>query len=368
MSESSSGPVVRSYNEWDLLEEVIVGGVRGAMIPVWDELDYAAHPVDEYAYWHDRQNQPVPEEEVSAATRALDELAHILEAEGVRVHRPDPFDFSRPYSTPQWTWKSGFNAENPRDLLIVIGDEIIEAPTPRRGRVHEASAYRSALREVFQRGGRYVSAPRPLLADDQFIQDFPRPKRGDALMLKPDQPMKSPLTEIEPVFEAADFMRCGKDIFYHTSFVTNQTGVDWLARHVGDAYRFHAIETRCRRPFHIDTTFVPIAPGKAIANPEFAPLLPPILKKWDVMYAPKMIPAPMKSPLQTGSNWLGMNLFSLDEERMFVDALQEELIRKLRDWGMKPIPIHFHKAYAFGGGLHCATLDVRRRGELKSYF
>jgi glycine amidinotransferase len=125
----------------------------------------------------------------------------------------------------------------------------------------------------------------------------------------------------------------------------------------------------CRRPIHIDTTFVPLAPGKAIANPEFMPRPPEILKKWDVMFAPKPVPRPdYKSPFKMSSDWLSMNVFSIDSERVVIDALQEELYRKLKDWGFKPIKVHFQRFYPFGGGLHCSTLDVRRRGKLESYF
>ena len=53
----------------------------------------------------------------------------------------------------------------------------------------------------------------------------------------------------------------------------------------------------------------------------------------------------------------------LDEKRVIVERLQESLIRKLRDWGFTPIPCSFANDAPFGGSFHCATLDVRRRGE-----
>ena len=44
------------------------------------------------------------------------------------------------------------------------------------------------------------------------------------------------------------------------------------------------------------------------------------------------------------------------------------LIKALKDWGFDPIPAPFLSYGPFGGSFHCATLDVRRRGTLKSYF
>ena len=58
----------------------------------------------------------------------------------------------------------------------------------------------------------------------------------------------------------------------------------------------------------------------------------------------------------------------LDERRVIVERLQESLIKKLKDWGFTPIPCSFANYAPFGGSFHCATLDVRRRGEIQSYF
>jgi glycine amidinotransferase len=58
----------------------------------------------------------------------------------------------------------------------------------------------------------------------------------------------------------------------------------------------------------------------------------------------------------------------LDEERVIVSRGEDTLIRALKDWGFQPIPCNFYDSETIGGGFHCASLDVRRRGELKSYF
>jgi glycine amidinotransferase len=36
--------------------------------------------------------------------------------------------------------------------------------------------------------------------------------------------------------------------------------------------------------------------------------------------------------------------------------------------GMNVIPVPFRDAYAFGGGLHCATADVYRESTCQDYF
>jgi glycine amidinotransferase len=370
-----TAPVVSAYNEWDPLEEVLVGTIENAVIPEWDPIDRAAHSPEEYAEWYRMQGQIHPQDPGGAALKELNEFVRILEGEGVTVRRPRPFDLTKEVVTPFWKWGSGFDFANPRDLLMVIGDTIIEASSPRRGRQFESLAWHHHLTEYMKQGAKWVACPRPRLDEATFVPNFKldtKTKTSNRAPLRdPSDPRVSCLTEVEPVLETADFMRCGRDIFYHRSFVTNALGVQWLQNIVGPEYRFHEIDTLCRRPFHIDTTFLPLAPGKAIANPEFAPpaSLPNLLKKWDILYPPPPVIRPQgKSPFDFSSNWLVMNVVSLDSERVLVDAYQEPLIAQLREFGMKPIPVHFQNCYEYGGGLHCFTVDIRRRGKLESYF
>jgi glycine amidinotransferase len=120
---------------------------------------------------------------------------------------------------------------------------------------------------------------------------------------------------------------------------------------------------------HIDTTFVPLAPGKILVNPEFLNIeqLPTIVKRWDILEAPQPVPS-LGMAAQLSSTWLSMNLLNLDEERIIVERRQEPLIKSLKEWGFKPIPCNFEGYYGFGGSFHCATVDIRRRGKLQSYF
>ena len=71
--------------------------------------------------------------------------------------------------------------------------------------------------------------------------------------------------------------------------------------------------------------------------------------------------------LNVGIVVISINTLMLDEERIIVEKRQAPLIKKLKDWGFKPIPCDFEDHYPFIGGFHCATLDVRRQGKLESY-
>ena len=61
-------------------------------------------------------------------------------------------------------------AAMPRDILIVVGDEIIEAPMAWRSRFFEYRAYRPLLKEYFRRGAKWTTAPKPLMSDELYDQ------------------------------------------------------------------------------------------------------------------------------------------------------------------------------------------------------
>ncbi|MBN2010024.1 amidinotransferase [candidate division KSB1 bacterium] len=359
--------VVNSYNEWDPLEEVIVGRLEYATHPSWDMIEQFVTPENDPSDSFAAQSgvapgQQYPKEIVHAAQKSLDEFIHILEAEGVNVRRPDVIDsYLKPFSTPAWNVATGFCSANPRDVFLVVGNEIIEAPMADRSRYFESWAFRTLLKEYFRAGAKWTSAPKPQLLNEQFDPDYQhRPN--------PQNELRYVTTEFEPTFDAADFVRCGRDIFGQLSHVTNRLGIDWLRRHLGDSYRIHVLENLSPQVLHIDTTFMPLKPGTVMISPDYLDYnkLPGMFKYWNILVAPE--PVPYKSRPRTMSNWISINTLMLDHERIIVEKRQEPLIKALKAWGFKPISCSFEDYYPFYGSFHCATLDVRRRGEVQSYF
>ncbi|CAN5651974.1 amidinotransferase [soil metagenome] len=352
-----------AHNEWDLLEEVIVGHVDDATIPSNHIAVTCNVPTTTAAVYPLFGGRRYPGIMTRPARRELEEFVAILEAEGVRVRRPEPQPFPRKFGTPAWSSR-GFTCACPRDSLMVIGDEIIETPMAWRSRYFETFAYRTLLREYFAAGARWTAAPKPQLDDDLYARDYRIPEDG--------APVHYVINEREPVFDAADFVRCGRDLFVIRSNVSNALGIEWLRRHLGDGYRISEIESRCRQPMHIDTTFMPLAPGKLLVNPEYLDVtkLPAMFRGWDILKAPEADPVEGKLLKLTSmcGKWLSMNVLMLDEKRVVCERKQPSMIRALKKWGFEPIPCSFQHYAAFGGAFHCATLDIRRRGELQSYF
>jgi glycine amidinotransferase len=354
---------VCSYTEWDPLEEVIVGRADHAWFAAWRVINEHTVGPGEWSEIEARiggAGVPYPPALVQRAQTCVDGFVRLLEAEGVTVRRPDPEDYSRPFSTPDWSVTSGFSAANPRDPFLVVGEEIIETPMADRSRHYEALAYRRLFTEYFRQGARWTAAPKPRLADALY-----RPSRRP---YAPGEPLEFIVSEEEPVFDAADCVRCGTDLFMQRSNVTNALGILWLQRHLGDRFTVHEVEHRNPEAIHIDTTFMPLAPGKVLVSPDYMDTkrLPAALSRWDVLVAPEPVPT-IGDPLGVVSKWGSINVLMLDEQRVVVERRQEPLIARLKDWGFTPIPVDFEAWLPFMGSLHCSTLDVRRRGTLRSY-
>jgi len=350
--DSLDASVVRSYTEWDPLEEVIVGRLTGAVFPTWQPSMGATMPEGSWRLFQELGGCPLPEPHLSAAQRELDAFAGILDEEGIKVVRPERASHAAGFSTPHWQSAGGLYAAMPRDSLMIVGDTIIEAPMSWRCRYHEADAFRSLIKSYFARGAGWLPAPRPQLTDELFT-----PWEGSTGGLA--------ITEFEPVFDAADFVRFGHDIVVQKSHVTNEFGIRWLERAIGRDYRVHRIAVDDPRAMHIDATIMPLAPGKLLVN-EQRYLPNRLFADWEILVAPPPT-LPADWPMYFCSPWVSMNVLSLDSETVVVERHEEPLIEALTGWGFRCILVDFRYVYSFGGSFHCVTLDVRRDGDNGTY-
>lgn len=353
---------VWSCNEWDPLEEVIVGTVENAIVPVWNPALAATTPGHAKWFFEKYGGQPFPDEMIEKATEELDNLVTVLTDLGVTVRRPQALDFSREVTSPWWSSK-GLYAAMPRDVMMVIGDAIIEAPMAWRSRYFEIFAYRDLIEEYFKDGAKWLAAPKPSMSDEFYRTDY------DPSKATIDGVRQFVVSENEIAFDAADFTRFGTDIFVQKSNVTNSLGIEWVRRHIGSQFTIHEVEFGDEHPMHIDTTIAPLAPGKLMINPSWVDRsqIPEIFSSWDIIEAPEPV-KPYDSALYFSSDWLTMNFLSVDEKKIIVEENETPLIELLQSHGFEPIPIPFRNFYPFGGSVHCATADIRRRGDLRSYF
>jgi glycine amidinotransferase len=334
---------VLSYSEWDPLEEVIVGVAAGSAIPHESErMIRSTMPAKWQEMLLSKGGSPFPAEVVDAAQAELNNLAEVLTGMGIRVRRPEPLD---------WPQRGGHTSAMPRDCLLVVGTSIIEAPIAWRSRQSEVLAYRQILAEYAQRGAAWVSAPRT----------DPRELESDT--------GRWAINNAAPAFDAADFIRVGRDIVGQLSHVTNRAGVQWLRSYLGEDYTVTLLDVDDAHAMHIDATVVPLRPGLVMVNPERVSkraLENSPFARWDRLVVDKPRPqGPV--PRYMTSGWVNMNILSVAPGQVIIDSCDVDLARQLDTHGIEVVPIPFQHVNAIGGSFHCATLDVRRRGARESY-
>lgn len=341
---------VRVYNEWDPLEEVIVGRAANARIAKPDRGLFAV----EYAHCGQSDRIPsgaYPKRVIDETEEDLERLVEVLQQLGVVVRRPEIWDHAQSYRSPDWETDGQYNL-CPRDLLVALDNWLIEAPMTLRCRQYETLSFKPLLLEYLRQGARWAAAPRPRLPDEAYCLD-----NHDTL----------PLTEQEPTFDAANILRIGRDILYQVSSTGNRLGAQWLQAMLGPEYRVRT----CKGVYngsHIDTTFAPIRPGLIVVSAERVrpDSLPTLFAGWDVVY--------FDDPVDIGfhgaayaSKWIAMNLLMVNPALAIVDRSQKSLIRQLEKLQVTVIPLQLRHARTLGGGFHCVTLDVRRNGTLQDY-
>jgi scyllo-inosamine-4-phosphate amidinotransferase 1 len=295
--------LVSTHNEWDPLEEVIIGDIEGARFPTAGR-DLLAVEFAEVGVAEKIPSGPLPKKVVEETAEDLERLCVALIAAGVRVRRPDPTDHSARFSTPDWQ-TDGFYNYCPRDVLLTIGDLVLESPMVLRSRFLETFAYRSLLLEYFESGARWISAPKPRLLDALY---------------DPAAAAGSRLGDLEPAFDAANVLRFGTDLLYLVSDSGNDMGARWLQAIVGSTYTVHA----CRGLYastHVDSTIVPLRPGLVLLNPERVndDNCPEFLKDWEKVWCPDLVDIGFVGERPYCSTWIGMNLLVLSPGLVVAD-------------------------------------------------
>jgi N-dimethylarginine dimethylaminohydrolase len=348
---------ISSHNHWDPLEEIVVGIADYARVPTVDRstmsMSYTNHPMElikplEGAY---------PQWLIDEANEDMNELADMLKKLGVKVHRPKPINHSVEFSTPEWK-TTGWYTWCPRDLLLPLDNLMIETPSACRARYFETRAYRDIMMSAINDGTEWIAAPKPILPDESYqFKDIDG---------------KPSLTNLEPVFDAPNCVRMGKDILFQISNTGNHWGLQWLKNVLEPrGYRIHPAE-HIYSYGHFDSTIIPLRAGLVLLNSSrVTPKnCPKIFEKWDKIWFDDCVVQGSKVPggVAPCSPYIGMNILSVNPNTIVCDSTQEPLMRELNKHGIDSIPVRFRHAMTLSGGIHCATLDLRRKGTLEDYF
>ena len=252
-----------------------------------------------------------------------DALAELVAREGVVVHRPERLKgVERTFLAPNGEGAQLF----PRDGMIVVGNQVIDASLRLKCRQRERYGLRSVIRKmVAERGALWSSVP-----------------------------LGSPGCVDGPFLEGGDTLLNGREVYVGMSgCATDMAGIDWLQALLGERYRVIPVALRSD-VLHLDCALGLVKPGLLLWCPEkLIDGLPTSLRDWDAIRVSK-----------DEAGLLATNGLILEEGRIVVDADNKRVIEELRTRKVEVIPLPFDGPIRVGGGLRCAHHPLWRESAL----
>jgi scyllo-inosamine-4-phosphate amidinotransferase 1 len=301
--------MISSYNEWSSLRHVVVGDATWANWPTTDPV-FAAEAKKSSWSQTPAPSGPVPQWIINEANEDLQRFADTLELLGVKVSRPESYNFQE---------HDGFYNYCPRDRLLVYGNTVVDAAMMYPCRDQEIACYQS------------------LLADAAVIT-MPR-----------NQGM---------VLDAANILRANDHWLFLESDSGNRAAYDWLCE------QFPAVHIELCQFYagvHIDSTISVLNDGLVVLNASRVneANCPRLFRGWRKIYVDDVVAQDFYQ-YPYASKWIALNMFSVNPHTVVVDQDNTKLIRTLEQHGMTVIPLKLRHSRTLGGGFHCVTLDLER--------
>jgi len=346
---------LHSFDEFTRLRSIVVGVPQGANHPEIEESFENFFRVPEEPALRQNAIGPIPQLVIDEIEEDIQGFIKALHSFDVEVIRPVPVDSSVSFQTPHFR-SSQLYSLMPRDCVMVVGDLFIEVPSPTRARFFETYAFRPFMEAYQQQGAHVVAAPKPMLTQASYA-----PGVGTGI------------TEVEILFDAANCIRVGRDIFIDVNHSANLRAVAWLERTlrglVDDSIRVHPMHLGYD---HVDVTLVPLRPGVVLIDPVKVTeqTIPHQFKSWDKVVIEEVMPTRdygLPYPLASNDG-IGRNVLMIDTDTVVVDEIQLPLIRELEKRHFTVIPLRYRHGRTLGGSWHCITLDTHRDGGLVDYF
>lgn len=334
---------VSTKNEYGALKSVILGRPDGANWPTGDL--YFDRMCQLSSYPKKLEKGPVPEKVIDEARNDLLYMRDVLEDHDVKVFRPEIKDYTRSVTHYQYL-SSGMHSYSARDLLLSVGDMVIECPTPFISRYQEFEAYDVIKQEAMRDGCRWIAAPRARMEPAECVV------KG--------VPVKIHLTERYPIFDAANVLKFDDKLLYMKSSTANQAGADWLQNVVGTEFEV-IIWDKVYAHAHIDSTLISLTKDLILINGSrvtSTDRLPKFLRNHRKIWVNDMAERDFYN-FPYASKWIGMNVLTLNPDTVMIDSRQKELKKQLGT-EMKVIEVPLRHSRTLGGGHHCVTCDLER--------
>jgi N-dimethylarginine dimethylaminohydrolase len=321
-----------SKNEWDPLKSVIVGIADDAKIPPSTfglrTVNYADLTFSKYLTV---KHGLYPNQVIDEANEDLEILCDFLRSQSITVYRPQSND-------PEY-----YNY-CPRDTVLVHDDLILATPTAL-----------SSRRDEWKASTEYFDLNKLIVAPGTTTTDVYNSRCiGDPNVLA--------LHEHDPIFDAANILRCNDDLFYLVSNTGNKKGAAYLQEIVGTSKRVHTIEN-VYSYIHLDSTIALLREGLMLLNPDrikSVEQLPEVLRNWDIIWAPEPVDIGHYPGYCNASKWVSINLLSVNPNLVVLEEHQHGLRTELEKYGIDSAMLPMRHARTLGGCFHCVTLDLER--------
>ena len=316
-----------SQNEWGKLKKVVVGVADHARVP---EIDLSVRTIN-YADREDISDIPVgsyPQQVIEETNQDLEVFVNFLREENVEVLRPNRLE------TEYYNFC-------PRDVIFTHKDISVATPMPLKCRRDAWKPFADILDfEVIPCD----------YSDNLYNEECVGNK--DILALK----------ELSPAFDAANILRSNDDILYLVSNSGNVKGAELLQDILGERAKVHMLQG-VYSYMHIDTTIAFLREGLMLLNPErikTVDILPEPFKNWDVIWSPKPVDIGYHPGYNHASEWVNMNLFSINENLVVLEEHQEPTRKELEKYGIECAMLPMRHGRTLSGIFHCVTLDLER--------
>ena len=354
--------MIGTSTQYDKLETVIVGEelqFSKRMLDISMKLFYKSN-LGQSIYEKPMNSYKINYDIIQERIYDLNNLSNTLTSLGIKVLRPKTIKKMHSIVTP--TFKSeASSASNVRDLTLILNKTIVETPMFIRNRFFENTQMLDIFKKLFYNtpNSRLIKAPNNILTLDSMDLDNWDTKRDFFNMDK--------LLKYDMAIDAAQFIKINEsECFVNISTYNHQLGFLWIKSLFPDI-TFYPLYQLIDN--HLDGAFNILKDGVFLVNPKYQNLkdiLPDKFKNWKYIYPKETIRKYSRNNMDIDSIFasergMDINILSISPTDIIVSDTAIETIKCLEQNNFTPIPIQFRHSEIFAGGIHCSTLDIKRK-------
>lgn len=356
------------YTEYDPLEEVIVAN------------SYSGGDLDHL----------FPNENLSQFNQILDEtkedfdkLADFLKAGGITVKRPDVYQYADHISMSEFDIRFPMGPTVPRDQYKVLDKTIIQTYTSLTDRYFDGLSYYNIFSDMFDQGYNWISQAAPPLVPVTPTDIWYMPGQD------PESNIYSSKLKDRILFHTATMFPVGDKIIINADGPGSKKGAEWLKRNLPDFKFIENVGGHAENYGHIDHGFIMIDDETVIhAGIDW---VPESLRQLNLINAKEFIPIPKTKEYKENfiaaggryeldwvenylDNWTGynqdvcfdLNVLIIDRNNIVFGRELPELFKFLKKYGIECHTVEQRHMLFWEGGIHCGTLDTKRRGSKRA--